>query len=77
MAIIETDQITIITMVMIETRGPNVVERVSSAINSSLIATNKPDNFIVIIWHRPMGMIGIWVIQTITLLLPSLMCPAL
>ncbi len=34
-AIIETDQLTITTMVMIGTRGPNVLERVSSATNSS------------------------------------------
>ncbi len=34
-AIIETDQIIISTMVMIGSRGPNVLERVSSATNSS------------------------------------------
>ncbi len=58
-------------------RGPNMVERVSSAINSSLIATIKLDKLIAIIRHHSMGMIGIWIIQTITLLLPSLMCQAL
>ncbi len=65
-AIIETEQITIITKVIIGTRGPNMVERVSSTINSSLIATIKLDKLIVIIQHHSMKMIGIWVIQTIT-----------
>ncbi len=73
-AIIETDQTTIITMVMIRTRGPNMLEKVSSVINSSSIATIK---LIVIIQHHSMGMIGKRVIQTITLLLPSLMCQVL
>ncbi len=34
-AIIETDQITITTMVMTRTRGPNILEKVSSATNTS------------------------------------------
>ncbi len=73
-AIIVTDQITITTMVMIGTRGPNILERVSFATNSSSIATIKLDEIIMITWHHLMGMIGIWVFQTITLLLPSLIC---
>ncbi len=77
MVIIETYQTTIITMVMIGTRSPNVSERVSSVTNSSSITTMKLDKLIVIIRHDSMGMIGIWVIQTITLLLPSLMCQVL
>ncbi len=60
-AIIETFQITIITMVMVGTRGPNRVERVSTTINSSLIATIKLGKLIPIIRHHSMGMIGIWV----------------
>ncbi len=76
-AIIETDQITITTMVMIGTRGPNILERVSSVPNSSSITTIKIDKLILIIQRHSMGMIGIWVIQTITLLLPSLMCQVL
>ncbi len=73
-AIIVTNQITITTMVMIGTRGPNVLERVSSATNSSSIATIKLDKNIMNTQHHLIGMIGMWVIQTITLLLPHLMC---
>ncbi len=51
-AIIEKDQTTIITMVMIGNRGPNVLERVSFVINSSLITTIKQDKLIVIIRHH-------------------------
>ncbi len=61
----------------IRPRYPNILERVSSPTNSSSIATIKLDKSIVIIRHHSMGMIGILVIQTITLLLPSLMCQVL
>ncbi len=43
LAIIVADQIIITTIVMIGTRGPNVLERVSPATNSSSIATIKLD----------------------------------
>ncbi len=75
--IIVTDQIIITTMVMIGTSGPNILERVSSATNSSSITIIKLDEITMITQHRLVGMIGIWVIQTITLLLPSLMCQIL
>ncbi len=73
-AIIETDQITITTMVINGTRDPNILESVSSITNSSPITTIKLDKHIVIIRHHSMGMIDIWVIQTIILLLPTLLC---
>ncbi len=76
-AIIVADQITITTMVMIGTRGPKVLEMVSPATNSSSITTIKLDEITMITWHRLMGMIGILVIQNITLLPPSLMCQVL
>ncbi len=72
-AIIVADQITITTMVMIGTRGLNVLERASPTTNSSSIATIKLDQITMITQHRLMGMIGIQFIQTITLLPPSLM----
>ncbi len=76
-SIIVTDHITITTMVLIGTRGPNVLERVSLATNSSSIATFKLEEITMITQHHLMGMIGIWVIQTITLIPPTLMCQVL
>ncbi len=76
-AIIETDQITITTMVLIGTMGPNVLKTVSSATNSSSITIINLDKIIMIIRDHSMGTIGIWVIQTITQLPPSLMCQVL
>ncbi len=76
-AIIGSDQITITTMVMIGTRGPNMLERVSPSTNISSIATIKLDEITMITRHRLMGMTGIWVMQTIILLPSSLMCQIL
>ncbi len=76
-AIIITDKIIMTTIVMIGTMGPNVLERASHTTNSSSITTIKLDKITMITRHRLIGMIEIWVIQTITLLPPSLMCQVL
>ncbi len=59
------------------TRGLNVVEKISTEINSKIIITTNLDRIMAIKSQLLVEMIAIRVIQTIILLLPSLMCQAL
>ncbi len=72
-AIKETTQIAITMRVMVGTRGFNVAEKISTEINNKIIKTTNLDRFIAIKCQHLVEVTTMQVIQTITLLLPSLM----
>ncbi len=62
---------------MFGTRDLSMVEKISIEINSKIIKTTNLDRIMAVKSQLLVEMIVTWVIQTITLLLPSLMCQAL
>ncbi len=77
MTIKEITQITITMRVMVGTRGLSMVEKISIEINSKTINTTNLDRIMAVKSQLLVVMVATQVIQTITLLLPSLICQAL
>ncbi len=70
-AIKETAQIAITMRVMDGTSGLNMVEKISTEINSKIIKTTNLDRIMAV---KSQLLVEMTAIQTIILLLPSLMC---